>query len=358
MDPRLEEYLYFISKQLASDLHILPGSFPVMRKDGDLYPLTQFDVLTAEDTESMLFSILKEFEDNEELQSRLLRFKDLDFSFSLDEKTRFRVNVYYQANGWAGAFRCIPNEIKNIEELNLPPILNEFIERRQGFILITGPAGMGKSTTLAALIDTINHQRQAHIITIEEPIEYLFTSDKSVISQREIPTHSPNWHRALRSTLRQDPDVIMIGELRDPESISIALTAAETGHLVLATMHTNSASQTVDRIVDVLPENQKIQGRLQLASTLIGIVSQRLVPRIKGGRIPACEVLIANNAIRNLIRENKTYQIDSIIDTSLSEGMISLERSLANLTRMDEISLEKAIEFSLNPIKLKYLLEE
>lgn len=353
MDQRLKEYLYFTSKQGASDLHLLPGSFPIMRKDGDLFPLTQFDVLTSEDTEKILFSLL-----DEETRARLLRFKDLDFSFSLDERTRFRVNVYFQVNGWAGAFRYIPNEIKSVEELNLPPILNQFIERRQGFILITGPAGMGKSTTLASLIDTINHQRQAHIITIEEPIEYLFTSDKAVISQREIPTHSPNWHRALKATLREDPDVIMIGELRDPESISIALTAAETGHLVLGTLHTNSAAQTIDRIVDVLPENQKNQGRLQLASTLIGVVSQRLVPRIKGGRVPACEVLIANNAVRNLIRENKIYQIDSVIDTSLAEGMISLERALANLVRIDEISLEKAIEFSLNPTKLKYLLEE
>jgi twitching motility protein PilT len=324
-----------------------------MRKDGDLYPLTQFDIFTSDDTEKILFSLI-----NEEKKKRLLKYKDIDFSFSLDEKTRFRVNIYLQVQGWAGAFRFIPNEIKSIEELNLPPILNEFMQRRQGFILIVGPAGTGKSTTLASMIDTINHQRQAHIITIEEPIEYLFTPDKAVISQREIPTHSPHWHRALKAALREDPDVIMIGELRDPESISIALTAAETGHLVLGTLHTNSASQTIDRIVDVLPENQKNQARLQLASTLIGIVSQRLVPRIKGGRVPACEVLIANNAVRNLIRENKIYQIDSVIDTSLAEGMISLERSLVNLVHLGEISLERAIEFSLNPTKLKYLLEE
>jgi len=353
MEERLKKLLYYIVKQQASDLHLIPGSFPIMRKDGDLFPLAQFDVLTSDETQKLLFSLL-----DEERKKRLLKFKDLDFSFSLDESIRFRVNVYLQVQGWAGAFRFIPNEIKSIEELNLPPILNEFIERRQGFILITGPAGTGKSTTLASMIDTINHQRQAHIITIEEPVEYLFASDKAVISQREIPTHSPSWHRALKATLREDPDVIMIGELRDPESIAIALTAAETGHLVLGTMHTNSASQTIDRIVDVLPENQKNQARLQLASTLIGIVSQRLVPRIKGGRVPACEVLIANSAVRNLIRENKIYQIDSVIDTSLGEGMISLERSLVNLVHMGEITLEKAIEFSLNPSKIKYLLEE
>lgn len=353
MDELLKNFLYYISEQGASDLHILPGNFPIMRKDGDLYPLTQFNILTDEETERLLFSLL-----NDDLKSRLSHFKDIDFSFSLEKNIRFRANIYLQINGWSGAFRLIPNEIKSIDELNLPPILNEFIERRQGFILVTGPAGMGKSTTLASLIDTINHKRQVHIITIEEPIEYIFTSDKATISQREIPTHSPNWHRALKATLREDPDVIMIGELRDPESISIALTAAETGHLVLGTLHTNSAGQTIDRIVDVLPENQKNQGRLQLASTLVGIISQRLIPRVKGGRVPACEVLIANNAVRNLIRENKIFQIDSVIDTSLNEGMISLERSLVNLIRMDEITFDKAIEFSLNPLKLKYLLEE
>jgi twitching motility protein PilT len=353
MDERLKEILQFICKEQASDLHLLPGSFPIIRKDGDLFPLTQFNMFTAEDVEEILFSLI-----DEEKKKKLLKYKDIDFSFSLDEKTRFRTNIYLQVYGWSGAFRLIPNEIKSLEELNMPPILNEFIQRRQGFILITGPAGVGKSTTLASMIDTINHQRQVHIITIEEPIEYLFIPDKAVISQREIKTHSPSWHRALKAALREDPDVLMIGELRDPESISIALTAAETGHLVLATLHTNSASQTIDRIVDVLPENQKNQARLQLASTLIGIVSQRLVPRVKGGRIPACEVLIANNAVRNLIRENKIYQIDSVIDTSLAEGMISLERSLVNLVHLGEISLEKAFEFSLNPIKLKYLLEE
>jgi twitching motility protein PilT len=353
MDEKLKELLYFIYREQASDLHIIPGSFAIMRKDGDLFPLTQFNLFTSDDTKMLLFSLL-----DDERKAQLFKNKDIDFSFSLDEKTRYRVNIYLQVQGWAGAFRVIPNEIKSISELNLPPILDEFIERRQGFILMTGPTGTGKSTTLASLIDAINHKRQAHIITIEEPIEYLFTSDKAVISQREIPTHSNDWHRALRSALREDPDVIMIGELRDADSIAIALTAAETGHLVLATLHTNSAAQTVDRIVDILPENQKNQARLQLASTLIGVVSQRLVPRVKGGRIPACEVLIANNAVRNLIRENKIYQIDSVIDTSLSEGMISLERSLVNLVHLGEISLEKAIEFSLNPTKLKYLLEE
>lgn len=353
MDDKLKEFLYIVAQQQGSDLHIMPGSFPIIRKDGELFPLTNYDILTADETERLVFSLL-----DEEKRKLVYKFKDIDFSFSIDENYRFRAHVYLQLQGWSASFRVINNLIKSIEELNLPPILNEFVEKRQGFILITGPAGVGKSTTLAAMIDRINHRRRAHIITIEEPIEYIFVPDKSIISQKEIPYHSPNWHRALRATLREDPDVIMIGELRDAESISIALTAAETGHLVLATLHTNSASQTIDRIVDVLPEEIRNQARLQLAATLIGIVSQRLVPMIRGGRIPACEVLIANPAVRNLIRENKIYQIDNVIDTHLAEGMISLDRSLANLVQMEYITLEKALEFSFNPHKLEELLKE
>lgn len=353
MDDKLKEFLYIVAQQQGSDLHIMPGSFPIIRKDGELFPLTNYDILTADETERLVFSLL-----DEEKRKLVYKFKDIDFSFSIDENYRFRAHVYLQLQGWSASFRVINNLIKSIEELNLPPILNEFVEKRQGFILITGPAGVGKSTTLAAMIDRINHRRRAHIITIEEPIEYIFVPDKSIISQKEIPYHSSNWHRALRATLREDPDVIMIGELRDAESISIALTAAETGHLVLATLHTNSASQTIDRIVDVLPEEIRNQARLQLAETLIGIVSQRLVPMIRGGRIPACEVLIANPAVRNLIRENKIYQIDNVIDTHLAEGMISLDRSLANLVQMEYITLEKALEFSFNPHKLEELLKE
>lgn len=353
MDDKLKEFLYIVAQQQGSDLHIMPGSFPIIRKDGELFPLTNYDILTADETERLVFSLL-----DEEKRKLVYKFKDIDFSFSIDENYRFRAHVYLQLQGWSASFRAINNLIKSIEELNLPPILNEFVEKRQGFILITGPAGVGKSTTLAAMIDRINHRRRAHIITIEEPIEYIFVPDKSIISQKEIPYHSSSWHRALRATLREDPDVIMIGELRDAESISIALTAAETGHLVLATLHTNSASQTIDRIVDVLPEEIRNQARLQLAETLIGIVSQRLVPMIRGGRIPACEVLIANPAVRNLIRENKIYQIDNVIDTHLAEGMISLDRSLANLVQMEYITLEKALEFSFNPHKLEELLKE
>jgi twitching motility protein PilT len=351
MDEKLKRIFYTASQRNASDVHIVPARFPTLRIDGELVNLTEEGILTSKETEKMLLSLL-----TDEQIKYLNKFKDIDFSFDVEEKIRLRANIYYQSNGLAGAFRIIPSQIKTVEELNLPPVLKEFAKKRQGFILITGPAGMGKSTTLAALIDEINHSRPAHIITIEEPIEYVFTPDLALISQREIPKDTPNWHRALRAALREDPDVIMIGELRDAESIQIALTAAETGHLVLGTLHTNSASQTIDRILDVLPEGQKNQARFQLASTLIGIVSQRLVPRIKGGRLPACEVLIANAAVRNLIRENKIYQIDLVIETSLEQGMITLERSLATLVNLQEISLETALQFAINMDRLRSLL--
>ncbi len=352
MDERLKKIFYIAFQRSASDVHIVPSRYPTLRIDGELYPLQEEGILTPKETEKMLLSLL-----TEDQIAYLKKYKDLDFSFSVEDNIRIRANIYHQYYGLSGAFRLIPSEIRTIEELNLPPILREFVKKRQGFILVTGPAGMGKSTTLAALIDEINHTRSAHIITIEEPIEYIFTPDLSLISQKEIPKDSPNWHRALRSVLREDPDVIMIGELRDAESIQIALTAAETGHLVLGTLHTNSASQTIDRILDVLPEEQKNQARFQLASTLIGIVSQRLVPRTKGGRVPACEILIANPAVRNLIRENKIYQIDLVIETSLEQGMITLERSLATLVNLGEIDLETALNFAINIDRLKSLLK-
>jgi len=351
MDEKLKRIFLTAAQRGASDVHIVPVRYPTLRIDGELYPLTEEGILTSKDTEKILLSLL-----DEDQKKLLYKYKDIDFSFNVDDKFRMRANLYFQNNGLAGAFRLISAEIKNIEELNLPPVLHEFIKKRQGFILVTGPAGMGKSTTLASLIDELNHSRSCHIITIEEPIEYLFYPDKALISQREIPKDSNSWHRALRAALREDPDVIMIGELRDPISISIALTAAETGHLVLGTLHTNSASQTIDRILDVLPEARKNQARFQLASTLIGIVSQRLVPRIKGGRLPACEVLIANQAVRNLIRENKIYQIDLVIETSLEQGMITLERSLATLVQLGEINLETALQFAVNVERLRNLL--
>ncbi|GIW65946.1 MAG: twitching motility protein PilT [Candidatus Parcubacteria bacterium] len=352
MDDKLKRIFYIAVQRGASDVHIVPAKYPTLRVDGGLVNLNEEGIIFASQTKEMLFSLL-----NDDQKNFLIKYKDIDFSFNIDDKIRVRANIYFQNNGLAGAFRIISTEIKTIEELNLPPILHEFIKKRQGLILITGPAGSGKSTTLASLIDEINHNRNSHIITIEEPIEYIFLPDLSLISQREIPRDSPTWHRALRAALREDPDIIMIGELRDATSVQIALTAAETGHLVLGTLHTNSASQTIDRILDVLPEGQKNQARFQLASTLIGVVSQRLVSRLKGGRIPACEVLVANPAVKNLIRENKIYQIDLVIETSIESGMFAMERSLATLVNLGEISMETAFDYSINPERLKNLLK-
>ncbi len=351
MDEQLKSLLELAVKRNASDLHIVPGRFPSLRIDGELISIAENGIMVARETEKILFSIL-----DQDQKERLAKAKDLDFSFGLNDDVRFRVNVYLQTNGWSGAFRLIQASIKTIEELNLPPVLHELTDRRQGFILIAGPAGMGKSTTLASLIDEINHKRSIHIITIEEPIEFLFSSDKAIISQREIPKDSPNWHRALRAALREDPDLIMIGELRDAESIAIALTAAETGHLVLGTLHTNSAAQTIDRIIDVLPETVKSQARFQLASSLIGVVSQRLVPKIENGRIPAVEILFATSAVKNLIRENKIYQIDLVVETSFDQGMITLERSLVTLVEAGQISIEMALQYAPNPERLRSLM--
>ena len=251
----------------------------------------------------------------------------------------------------------MPARIKTIEELNLPPILHDFAKLSQGFVLIVGPAGHGKSSTLAAILDEINHTRSDHIITIEDPVEYLFTQDKCIVSQREVGSDTIGFHSALRTVLRQDPDVVMIGEMRDTVSISTAMTASETGHLVLSTLHTNSASQTIDRIIDSFPAEQQGQVTSQLAATLVAIVSERLLPRISGGRIPSMEIMIVNPAIRNLIRERKTYQIDLVIETSLQEGMVTLNRSLVNLVKNKEITLENAELYSLNPAELRILLE-
>jgi twitching motility protein PilT len=257
----------------------------------------------------------------------------------------------------AAALRLIPIQIRTIEDLKMPPVLHDFAKLEQGFILLAGPAGHGKSTTLASILDEINHQRTDHIITIEDPIEYLFVQDRAIISQREVGMDIANFHKGLRSILRQDPDVIMIGEMRDPETMATAMSAAETGHLVFSTLHTNSASQTIDRIIDSFPAEQQGQVTSQLSATLVGIISERLIPKIDGGRVPACEIMLANPAIRNLIREKKAFQIDLVIETSLQEGMISLNRSLVNLVRKKEISLENAETYSPNRAELRILLE-
>ncbi len=309
-------------------------------------------VLTPEDAEGLVGALLTPAQKEE-----LIANREIDFSFAYEDKARFRTNIYFQRGYLSAALRLIPAAILTPEELRLPTILHEFTKLSQGFVLVVGPAGQGKSTTLASLLDEVNHARTEHIVTVEDPIEYLFAQDRSIISQREIRSDSLDFHHALRSLLRQDPDVIMIGEMRDSESISIAMTAAETGHLVFSTLHTNSAAQTIDRIIDSFPPSQQGQVTSQLAATLVGIVSQRLVPRIDGGRIPALEVMFVNSAIKNLIRERKSYQIDLVIETSMQEGMVTLNRSLAELVRQREISVDTAELYSMNPSELRILLE-
>ena len=348
---KLAELMVLAAQQGASDLHLSVGKHPTVRIDGNLVPVSNEPILTPEMTAGLISTLL-----TAEQEEKLINQKEIDFAFSYEDKIRFRINVYFQRGYLSAALRLIPTHIRTVEELNLPPITHEFSKYNQGFVLIVGPAGHGKTTTLAALIDEVNHKRMDHIITIEDPIEYTFIQDRALVDQREVGSDTLSFHNGLRSVLRQDPDVVMIGEMRDPESVSIALTAAETGHLVFSTLHTNSSSQTIDRIIDSFPASQQNQVRSQLASTLIGIISERLVPRISGGRIPACEIMFANAAVKNLIREAKTYQIDLVIETSTQEGMSSLNRSLIDLVRKREISLETAETYSLNPAELRQLL--
>ena len=346
----LNELLSLTLREHASDLHFSVGHPPVLRMIGRLVPLVKKDILTIQDTEGLAKELLPE-----EQWKRFLQEKEIDFSYNFEDKARFRVNVFFQSGGISCAFRLIPSEIETIEELNLPAILHQFTKATQGFVLVTGPSSHGKSTTLAALVDEINHTRADHIITIEDPIEYIFKDDWSIIDQREVYRDTPSFARALKSTFRQDPDVIMVGEMRDPETASIAITAAETGHLVFATLHTNSAAQTIHRVVDTFPPQQQQQVRAQLSGSLLGVVSQRLIPRIKGGLIPAYEVMFCTPAISNLIRENKVHEIPLVIETSAAQGMISLNRSLASLVKNREISLENALRYSLNPTGLRAL---
>ena len=348
---QLEQLLEMAGKQNASDLHISVGRHPTLRVDGNLVSLAKHPILTGEHAKGLVNALL-----TEEQKGRLLKYKEVDLSYNYKDVARFRVNVFNQRGYVSAALRLFPSKIKTVKELNLPTVIEKFAASSQGFFLVVGPTGHGKTTTLAALVDYINHSQTKHIITIEDPIEYVFQQDKSIINQREIGNDARSFKRALRASFRQDPDVIMVGEMRDLETISTALTAAETGHLVLATLHTNNAAQTIDRIIDSFPAEAQNQVRAQLASTLLGVVSQRLIPEINGGRIPAVEIMIANSAVRNLIREGKIYQIDLVIETSMEDGMISLNRSLADLVHKGQISLENAELYSLNPSDLRMLL--
>jgi len=349
---QLKELLSITVAEQASDLHLSVDHPPVLRLAGSLIPLVKKKKLSSEDTKNFADSLM-----TEEQKQRFLEKKEVDFSYNfVEEGARFRVNVFFQRGNVSCALRLIPARIPTIKELNLPPILHQFVVPSQGFILVTGPSSHGKSTTLAVLIDEINHSRTDHIITIEDPIEYIFEDDRSIIDQREVYQDTLSFARASRSTFRQDPDVIMVGEMRDPETMATAITAAETGHLVFATLHTNSASQTIHRIVDSFSPAQQGQIRAQLSGSLLGIVSQRLIPRIKGGLIPACEVLLNTPAVANLIRENKIHEIPLVIETSAEMGMISLNRALADLVKRKEITLENALNYSLSPAELKMLI--
>jgi twitching motility protein PilT len=347
----IKEYLQLTVEQNASDLHIISGIPPTLRVDGALSAVPGAGVLTPD----MVNALLKEALTAEQLE-RLTVNKEIDFSLAFSEKARFRINAYTQRGTLAAAFRRIPLEIPQIDVLGLPKILHSFTALRQGFVLVTGPTGHGKSTSLAAMINEINHNRSCHIVTIEDPIEFMFKADKAIISQREMRSDTHSWQVALRSVLREDPDVVLVGEMRDYETIAAALTVAETGHLVFATLHTNSAAQTIDRIVDVFPEEQQAQVKLQLSNVIEAVFSQRLIPGISGGRVVGYEVLLGSTAIKTAIREGKTHQIDSILQTSQEAGMNTLETSLAALVREGKITLEAAQSWSMRPEELTRLV--
>ncbi|MBI1856811.1 type IV pilus twitching motility protein PilT [Candidatus Saccharibacteria bacterium] len=335
--PRIEVLLEEVIKRKASDLHLQVGLPPMLRVDGALIAVTGSDVLDEEGVELLIFAVL-----DEDQKQILLKDKEFDFSFAFGDLGRFRVNAFHERGNLAAALRLIPNEILTIEQLGLPPVVNKFADYPRGLVLITGPTGSGKSTTLAALIHKINTERAAHIITIEDPIEFTHKYSKSVIVQREVHYDTYSFSAALRSSLREDPDVVMIGEMRDLETIAAAITIAETGHLVFATLHTNSAAQSIDRMIDVFPPHQQPQIRAQLSNILMVICSQRLVPAIGGGRLAAAEILIATPAVRNIIREGKSHQLEAVIQTGAEHGMQSMDKTLANMIHNGSISYEEA----------------
>lgn len=352
-EQRIKSLLRLVAQQGASDLHLVVGRYPTMRMDGKLYPLTQESVLSSEDTQSLADALM-----TEENKKNLIADGQIDFSYNFEDKARFRTNVFYQQGNLSVAMRLVSGSIHTLEELNLPPILYDFTKNSQGLLLITGPVGHGKSTTLSALIDFINHNQDKHIVTIEDPIEYVYEQDRCIINQREVGRDTKTFSEGLRSVFREDANVVLIGELRDLETISTAMTAAETGHLILATLHTNDTSQTIDRIVDVFPAHQQNQVRSQIASVLLGVVSQRLLPKVGGGRVPAMEIMMNNHAVENLIRENKAYQIDSVIETSLRDGMISLDKSLADLVQRGLITVDDALVYAKNEEYLQMLISK
>lgn len=346
-----EQLLEYTFKKNASDLHLVVGMPPILRVGGVITPIPQQEVLVPKKTEEIVFSYM-----SEEQRETFLVNKEIDFSVSYKDLARFRVNAYYEKGNISAALRLIPTKIPSLAELNLPSICQQFSTYKQGFVLVTGPTGHGKSTTLAAIINAINLTRQEHIVTIEDPIEYVHSHQKSIVSQRELRSDTHSWEIALRSVLREDPNVVLIGEMRDYETIAAALTIAETGHLVFATLHTNSAAQTIDRIVDVFPPHQQQQVRTQLSLTMEAVFSQRLIPTIDGHRAVAGEILLSTPAVQNAIREGETHLVDNIIQTSVDQGMMTLEMSLAQLVKSGLISYEQAEMYALRPNELARLL--
>jgi twitching motility protein PilT len=340
----VSKFLDIVIEEGGSDLHLSAGNHPIVRVSGTLVPLLQQPVLRPEHTMAILEAMAPA-----ERFAKFAETQSIDFSYAHTDKSRFRVNGYMVQGAATLAMRLIPKETHTFDKLNLPPILEVFTQRTQGFFLLVGPVGQGKSTTMAAILDRINETRAEHIVTIEDPVEYIFDNKKSLIHQREVHVDAPDFAAALTSAFREDVNVIMVGEMRDQETISSAVTAAETGHLVLSTLHTNNAAQTIDRIIDMFPPNQQGQVRVQLAGSLAGIFSQRLIPRIQGGLIPAYELLINNSAVANLIREGRTHEIATVIQTSSQEGMIDMDRSLAELVRRGEITVENAYSRALDP---------
>lgn len=349
---RIELLLEEVIKRRGSDLHLQVGLPPMLRIDGSLTPVAGHDPLDESKVELLINSIL-----DQEQQQILNKDKEFDFSFAFGNLGRFRVNAFHERGNLAAALRLIPNEIKNVTELGMPNVVMNFADYPRGLVLVTGPTGSGKSTTLAALVDKINTERSQHIITIEDPIEFTHKSKKSVVVQREVHYDTYSFSAALRSSLRQDPDVVLIGEMRDLETISAAITIAETGHLVFATLHTNSAAQSIDRMIDVFPPHQQPQVRAQLSNILMAICSQRLVPAIGGGRVVAAEVLIANPAVRNIIREGKSHQLDAVIQTGADQGMQTMDRTLVNLVQAGTVTYDHAREFAVDLTEFERLMK-
>ena len=340
---KIETLLEETVRQKASDLHIQVGLPPILRVDGVLRPIPNTPVVDEEASERLIFSTMDSLQ-----QQSLMKDREFDYSFAFGSLGRFRVNAFQEKGSLAGAFRLIPDKILSIQELGMPAVVDTFTEFPRGLVLVTGPTGSGKSTTLAALLEKINQTKPVHILTIEDPIEFTYTSKRAVVVQREVHYDTLSFSRALRSALRQDPDVVLIGEMRDLETIQAALTVAETGHLVFGTLHTNSAAQSIDRIIDVFPAHQQSQIRLQLSAVLQAVCSQRLVPAIAGGRVCAAEIMVINQAIKSLIREGKTHQIDTAIQTGVAQGMQTMDRTLVKMIQTGIISYDDAREYAVD----------